>query len=471
LYDRAMAADRYQPPPFCAGMSLRNFRGFEGSGDIPLAPLTFFVGPNSSGKSSLSDALLLIAQSGLASRNMPSQRPNWSGQLVDLGSFNDTVYRHLKSRTIGISIDYTSDFLVDPWRQRKASGASMHPAVRMTFTFANTIDTTGRLRSMRMIDLKSGVDCQITFGVRSLNMRLEGRLIKQPPSASGLDSYYYLERFLLKELSRAAAAKRNWKLGSKSALVRLHNFTRSYFSVPHLRQAQRVSSGRAAPRRWYSLGGSTGQLFRTTVPTLFDSVDPQTLRDEARRAGHSGRRLSKETLARTLRELEIATSISDRRLSAYHSAIYVTDAVTGVVSNLIDVGFGASQVIPVIEACLSRAAGPLIVEQPEIHLHPKAQGTVAELLCETSRHRQVLVETHSVHFINHARILVARGILPPAHVIVNYVYRTRKGSKIHTIPIDSNGDFTKEWPEGFFDERYQDTLTLLEIKAEREEQN
>gem|GEM_PF-6008822 len=464
-----MPEEPYYPPRFCAGMSLRNFRGFEVSGNVPLAPLTFFVGPNSSGKSSLSDALLLIAQSGLASRSIPSQTPDWSGPLVDLGSFNDTVYRHLAKRTIGISIDYTADFLREPWRERKTK-TTMDPAVRMTFTLGNSSDGEGRLRSLRLTDLKSGFHCQVNFGARSLSVRLDEETVIRRRNPLGVEAYYHIERLLMASLARGIKVKRNRKYGSKSAWQRLQNFARFYFTMPHLRNSQRVSSGRAAPQRWYPASGTSVPAVRIASYAVFDSVNPRTIREETRKGSRAKRR-SKETLSRTLRELEIASTISDRRLSAYHSAIYVTDAITGVVSNLIDVGFGASQVIPVIEACLSGAYGPLIVEQPEIHLHPKAQGTAAELLCQTSRTRQVIVETHSVHFINHARILVARGVLPPEHVIVNYVYRTARGSKIHTIPIDRNGDFTKEWPEGFFDERYQDTLTLLEIKAAREEQD
>ncbi len=109
--------------------------------------------------------------------------------------------------------------------------------------------------------------------------------------------------------------------------------------------------------------------------------------------------------------------------------------------------------------------GLLVVEQPEIHLHPRAQGTLAEVLCRTSGYRQVIVETHSVHMINRARILVARGEMHPDHVLVNFVTRTRAGSRVHPIPILENGDFGAPWPDGFFDERYQDTMQLLELKT------
>jgi predicted ATP-dependent endonuclease of OLD family len=88
-------------------VTLRNFRGFENVEGLRLAPLTFLVGPNSSGKSSIADALLFMAQSGLLS--LQATNPIWSGPLVDLGSFKDTVFRHDTKRAIeiGLQIDAT----------------------------------------------------------------------------------------------------------------------------------------------------------------------------------------------------------------------------------------------------------------------------------------------------------------------------------------------------------------------------
>jgi predicted ATPase len=188
---------------------------------------------------------------------------------------------------------------------------------------------------------------------------------------------------------------------------------------------------------------------------------------EAERSSKRTRRLRfRGVLGTILRDLDIATAVTEDTLSPYHSAISIRDSVTGIVSNLMDVGYGASQVLPVILACLDPSPGPLMIEQPEIHLHPRAQGVVADLLCYTSKNRQVFIETHSVHMVNRARIMVAKGQLPHTHVLVNYVSRSRTGSQVKSIPILKNGDFGAEWPTGFFDERYQDTMALLKLKAE-----
>lgn len=180
---------------------------------------------------------------------------------------------------------------------------------------------------------------------------------------------------------------------------------------------------------------------------VFDAVKPEFIRQTKSR---KSRRIGQRTLGDILRALDIATRIS---VSTKSGAVQITDSVTRISSNLIDVGYGASQAIPVIAACLQGGVGPLFVEQPEIHLHPRAQGELGDLLCATSIHRQVVVETHSPRIINRARILIAQGKLDPKHVVVNFVNRTKSGSIFTTIPILQNGDFGVEWPEGFFDER------------------
>jgi hypothetical protein len=235
---------------------------------------------------------------------------------------------------------------------------------------------------------------------------------------------------------------------------------------------QRVASGRAAPKRWYPIAQpSVGQEAFYGSFRLYDSVDPSVIiedkpRDHSLRFTKESRRRSRITLSAILRRLDIAKKIKTSKLSPYHASINLRDSQLNIESKLIDVGFGASQVIPVIRASLSRSPGPLLVEQPEIHLHPKAQGIIAELLCDTSLDRQVIVETHSEHMINRARILVAQGKLDCRDVIINYVLRTKYGSRVICIELDKKGDFKQQWPEGFFDERYQDTIKLLELSGQ-----
>jgi hypothetical protein len=451
-----MKQERFsKSPPHYRALSLRNFRGFKKQQDIPLAPLTFLVGPNSAGKSSLFDALLLVAQSQFSASDR-SQVPNWSGPLVDLGAFRDCVYRHDSSLAIEIGVELSPHFRE---RDHEYRGIAVDQAMKISFELrTSSDDPVGRLSSMTIKDVVTDEYIQLKFAKTSVAVKLMDSVTKWPPKTSRYISFFSWLRRDVDKLVR-----RRTRTGKKAAWQRIMRTLPLGRINGVIRFSERVSSGRSAPRRWYSVAETTFEYGRSQS-RVFSAVEPMMLR----RSPYYYRRGDlKTSLSSILAELEIGDHLHDSKLSPYHIAISIRDSITGITSNLIDVGYGASQVIPVLWACLSNSWAPLFIEQPEIHLHPKAQGTLADFICETSRRRQVIVETHSVHMINRARIMIAQGKLPPGHVVVNYVDRKRDGSHVHTIPILDNGDFGGEWPDGFFDERYEDTMFLLKLKSQK----
>jgi predicted ATPase len=162
--------------------------------------------------------------------------------------------------------------------------------------------------------------------------------------------------------------------------------------------------------------------------------------------------------------LEISKSLTVKKVSAYHRAIHLSDSVTGIDANLIDCGYGAAQVIPVLLGLASHNTGLLVLEQPEVHLHPRAQGKVGEFIVDASARRQILVETHSEHLINRARIAIAEKRIPHDSVQILYVERSEVGSRVLPIGINRSGDFLEKWPNGFFDERFEDTMRLSDLR-------
>ena len=457
---------------YYSSLRLRNFRGFRVRKQIPFAPLTFLLGPNSSGKSSIFDSLLLLSQSDFNPSMTVNQEPNWIGDLVDMGSFKDTVYNHKTELPIEINVEIS---LPDLRKNKKNIYDS--PNIALEFQIRTTRDEPGgRLSVFRLTDLASKQSITINYSKTQLSVKILGERItfdiKDKRPIRDLDYYSfrryiyeireYIEKYIDENPEKFFRRKAAWNRIIQNLVV-----TRSQL----ISGAERVTSGRGAPRRWYPTGDERSYRryfpFHLRVPT-FSDVEPQMLQNDydspyyPRRYRH---RLS-ESLPSILKKLDIASSINPYQLSPYHSAINIEDSVTGITSNLIDVGYGASQVIPILRACMSPSDGPLFVEQPEIHLHPKAQSIVAEVLCETSNYRQVVVETHSVHMINRARILVAEGKLNPEHVIINLVYRKKSGSYVYPMHLLKNGEFASKWPDGFdfFDERYQDTMRLLQLK-------
>jgi len=132
-----------------------------------------------------------------------------------------------------------------------------------------------------------------------------------------------------------------------------------------------------------------------------------------------------------------------------------------------DIGSGIAQVLPIIVATVGWKGMLLAVEQPELHVHPAIQQKVADMLIPYTHHnRFILLETHSEHIM----LRLLRRIeettknelekpeyaLKPDQVSVVYVEPTEEGVEMTQLPIDETGEFTRQWPKGFFEEREED---------------
>ncbi len=120
--------------------------------------------------------------------------------------------------------------------------------------------------------------------------------------------------------------------------------------------------------------------------------------------------------------------------------------------NLIDVGYGVSQALPVLTELL-RPDGPtmFLLQQPEVHLHPQAQAALGTLFCQVAAGgRQVVIETHSDYIIDRVRMDVRDGTtgLKPEDVSILYFEPGDAAVKIHSIRIDDAGNI-KDAPEGY----------------------
>jgi len=129
----------------------------------------------------------------------------------------------------------------------------------------------------------------------------------------------------------------------------------------------------------------------------------------------------------------------------------------------VNVGFGYSYILPIIVSGLIAKAGEiLIVENPEAHLHPKAQSRLTQFLAKVSRCGvQVFIESHSEHILNALRIAVLDKIVTPADLSVLY-FQLGEKQPVVQIPVQPNGGI-EEWPEGFFDQTDKDFDRLFGI--------
>ena len=147
------------------------------------------------------------------------------------------------------------------------------------------------------------------------------------------------------------------------------------------------------------------------------------------------------------------------------SRFQITADATGLEVSPCDIGVGVSQLVPVIVGSMAPGYSLLAVEQPELHVHPAVQCRMADVLAHQvlGKERLLLMETHSEHlmlrFLRRVRE-TAEGELPqdapkiaPNDLAVYYVSNENNGMTITELPVNSEGDFDKQWPKGFFEER------------------
>jgi hypothetical protein len=149
------------------------------------------------------------------------------------------------------------------------------------------------------------------------------------------------------------------------------------------------------------------------------------------------------TLEEFGQEAELFDNILIRRLDrTQRGPIQLQIKRKGKPRNIVDVGYGVSQVLPlVVEALTAQRRTRLLIQQPEVHLHPKAQAALGSLFAKLARPQlSFLIETHSDYILDRIRIEIANNMIKHTDVQLLFVQRLSNESKVHPIRFDSKGN-------------------------------
>ena len=149
-----------------------------------------------------------------------------------------------------------------------------------------------------------------------------------------------------------------------------------------------------------------------------------------------------------------ATRINDTQIELRVGTLFGTPSSDPHLVSIADVGFGVSQVLPVLVALLVADFGQLVyVEQPELHLHPRAQCALASIMAHAARRGvRLIVETHSALLLLRVRTLVANAELDPGLVKLHWFSLSREdgSTAVNSANLDEDGAYG-DWPEDFGD--------------------
>ena len=194
---------------------------------------------------------------------------------------------------------------------------------------------------------------------------------------------------------------------------------------------------RTSPQRTYEpvkeIRDPEGSHTPMMLARLLESSDASDFRDQIEQFGTAS---------------GLYSSLGIRKLGRSGSdpfQIEVKHPQAGRARNLVDVGYGVSQAIPIIADAVSTARGAtLLIQQPEVHLHPRAQAAMGSFfgqLAASGRNRLV-VETHSDYLIDRVRMDVRDEQIKASDVMILYFEQAKGGVKIHPIEIDAAGNIT-----------------------------
>ena len=453
-------------------LRVKNFKAWKDTGPVRLAPLTVFFGANSAGKSSLGHLLLALKQTVLSADR---KRPLLLGDdnaLIDLGTFAECLHNHDLTQSLEFELGWQLPSRLevkDPVSGSRLSGDGLRLSVRMQ---ADTREQPVMHKLAYGLLHGAGENLTVSFE-------------RDDKGKWTIDSSSY--QFWRNQ-------GRTWALDDPDKFYRVSDQSRARFrnaeflsdfalqTEAALNSVYYLGPLRDYPKRIYSWSGETpesvGQRGEFSVAAILA-------------ASSGNRRLNRgpqqrqfrfdEFIARWLKDLGIIESFAVKAVAKGRKEFEVlvkTHALSSEVK-ISDVGFGVSQVLPaLVQAFYCPPNSTIWMEQPEVHLHPQVQAELADVFVSAiqsrengkERHVQLIVESHSEHFLNRLQRRVAEGRVSPDDVAVYFCRRAGVAAELEPLRLNMFGEI-ENWPENFFGDEMADisarTLAAMEKKHQQ----
>ncbi len=406
----------------------QNFKSWQDTGTLQLAPLTGLFGANNSGKTSILQVLLMLKQT------VEHPSPDWNEplyfgdakSLVNLGSYDDVIYQHNKDLGLNIAVS---------WK----------------------------------LPAKVTVMNECEFDTLSLDLNL---------SQKGIDSFSYQTGVQFFEVKPFVA-------GDKYEVTT----PRSKDPVESLFRCYGIRTSSQTPQRSFARFQEAFENLVAQIRYLGPLREHPRHRyiwegDHPKGVGRYGEQAMSAMLSGRVRRFPIDEHVPKwlQRLKLIDS--YRLDPVSDTGKNyeflvkqykdgpevrLTDVGFGVSQVLPVLILCYSAPEGSiLILEQPEAHLHPSAQSELGDVLVDVVKNRnvQIILESHSAFMLHRLQRRIAEEQISETDTALYFCQINDGTSEIERLKLDEYGNISN-WPQNFFGDDVGDLVEKTKAEMKR----
>jgi predicted ATPase len=444
-------------------LTIHNFKSWQNTGQMPLTSLTGLFGTNSSGKTGIIQLLLMLKQTVESPDRQRVLHTGDDKTYIDLGTITDVIYQHQIPGEIEFSLTWDLPEtlnIINPEGELddiifSISSLSFNANIEATaesltvqnMSYSFDYDNKKYLFGMERQDNQNNKDkgeyklLSPNYNVR----RFKGRVwpLPQPIKSYGfpdqINSYYQNAAFLA-----------DFVLAFEGV------FQNIYYLGPL----------RDYPRRSYTYAGyqpqGVGKKGEQAVAALLAS---RTQNNEEN---------IEQRIAEWLRELGLIHDFQLKPIAENRQEYELRVRRTPNSSEVLitDVGFGVSQILPVLVLCYYAPKGStLIFEQPEIHLHPSVQAGLADVFIDVIKNRnmQIILESHSEHLLRRLQRRIAEEQLQENDTALYFCQLNEQGnSELIPLELDAYGNINN-WPVGFFGDEMGELLAMTEAAMKRQE--
>ena len=435
---------------------VRDVRCFHGSQKARLRPITLLVGENSTGKTTLLGCYSALHQ--MMSAPFLRSPIDFNQAPFSMGSFREMVRSRRGSKgrierfELGFRMERRANGLpphsVNLTFSEQRSQPEIH-ALRYDFEFGFLEISRTEADGSRLAVEGYSVELDVPFDLRNIDYLLSD------PSVLEVDDSDV--RPFLRFLDKVSEGKQQRR-----------SFRRSlpFSRLPRLLP---VAPLRAKPHRTYDPVRETASPEGAHIPMLMMRLEHakgrrwESLRGDLNEFGNASGLFSDIRVKRHGRQMSDSFQLQVKVHSGSHA-------------NIMDVGYGVSQSLPILVELLStgpedyrmvyagRRGVRFLLQQPEVHLHPRGQAELANFFVNSVQKRghEFLIETHSDYIIDRIRILIRRGMIESEKVSILYFEPKRNSVEIHNLSLDKYGNIQNA-PSGYRDFFMRETDSLIGI--------
>lgn len=441
----------------------KNFKSWADTGDLRMAPLTGFFGANSSGKTSLLQILLMLKQTAESADRRQVLFTGDKNSLVDLGTFYDLIHNHESNKPLELKLSWDLPEELNI-RNPETDKELLYSIESLSFTTSirdikiPTVEYFAYEFDEHRFGMNQNESQRTKYKLDTGNYktkRVPGRVWPLPPPVK---CYGFPDE--------ATGYYQNTGFLPQFVLALEQMFSRTLYLGPL----------REYPQRSYIWAGETpsdvGRKGEDAVAALLAARDDDKRRFRIRGEKRNRYVTIEQRIGEWMKEMGLIYSFDLKSIAEnrkdYELRIKKTKTSSEVL--ITDVGFGVSQILPVLVLCYyAPENSTIILEQPEIHLHPSVQAMLADVLIEVVKERniQVIFESHSEYLLHRIQRRIAEENISPEETALYFCNMGETSSEIKTLDIDMFGNI-RDWPPEFFGDSTGDLIAMTEAAMNRQ---